>query len=817
MKVTIIESSSIDGKFPLSTTGKSNEYLFKNEKCTSMRQIADTISKHFVLNFPLDIEEPLVSERTKIALQKYYAQRSNIMILSFDGVFTVKERDDIIRFLMPYKSVFFASKSTDNVFNNNFKGVIAVDNFTQHEIKRAVKFLQNHLTSNGFKCSIETSFGRGAQFTAPTTQNVIYRCEEIGAAITRKDIKDYEFSKTIKGWKPEIYVYANELFEELGFIPLTRTGGDKVDYEYQPTNTKGYTWYPGSPFNLWHNNPSKNIDIGVEFRRRFKVKDFVEKYTVEELIQPDKDMNAIITKIIQTDNIQPKDLNPGWQIWSREPTVIALRSPMGTGKTSLIIQALQTNPNSLVITPRVSLAAELKERIGSDIYFKDKRVESMVCQFDSLHKFDLRIYDSFILDEFMTLESHIVNPANKSYMDDNIQRLVGILSNERNKLLIMDALLTENVLDYFEDKDVFWVTNKYKDPSPLITHKTLESFLKELSTSMNRKITVSCVSKDRIESIKEFLERYEHRVCTISSDTSIFDRENILKDFKSDKFTALVYTPSISVGINILGDVDRHFHFDPGRIVSPIQSIQMMKRARNAEQIDCYIGNTLEPAIIGLEEIKRQLVKNPSKAQYYEINGFGESKVNEIGKIYCRMLQHNNIWRSDPRESFTYLASLNFNVTPNIEVLGSKEFKGRLNKTRTNTPDVWDNNLRSEIIERFGDKLFIIEQYLKPDELKDFIEFNKLKRSYDDSIFRDKMFSEAYIEGNFNFKKDFEEFTRIYDNKRETLDRKYVKSIGLTKAIRFGFEKSDGLLGNFKSLKKNKTFEKLYDEIWNKS
>lgn len=813
MEITTIKSKMTKEKYPIPTN--DNGYLFQKIKATSMYQVALAFQSNFVLNFPLKVDS-IITWRDKEHLDPLYANTTQYLILDFEKVKDIQQRTKIIKLFTTYKCVFFASRGCNDITNFDFRGIIQVDNFTKSEIKRALSFIEDNLQRNGISGVLNKTLTKSSQFTAPTNQLKVFRCEEIGAVITKKDIRDYHFSRTIKGYKPSIRYEVHKMFEELGFLPTGASNEDKVDFIHEPTMQKDYVWYMSSPFTLWHRNPVNNVDIGATFRKRHKISNFIEYNSVDVLSQPHNETTTVIRRIIDKPLLSLEDMGPGWAAWRDRKAILCLRSAMGTGKTEMILKALAANPNTMVITPRVSLAAEMSQRSGGTMYTNGvpNKHGSIICQFDSLYKMDLRKYKSFIIDEYMTLESHVLNTASKSHSVENILRLAGILGNENNQLMLMDALLSENVTDLFNDREIFWVENKYLDPAPVTIHKTFESFLKELSNTINRRITVSCVSRDKMRGLKEFLEGFGHKVETISSENDPSQRSDILEKFANNELTAIVYTPTLSVGINIQCDVDRHFHYDPGRVVSPIQSIQMMRRARLPNQVDCFIGNTKSPGCLSIDELRKMVVQDPSLNRFCYTNEYGESQLTSSGKIYCWMKLHDNVWRYNMRDSFTYLVAMNFKVISGVEVIGSSEFKGVSLKSHKEKLEIWDVQSRRKVIDEIGDHFSKVEKYIQPEELNDFIVYNNLRRSYESPVWKTIASNKASLSGDFSFPKMLENFSDVMDelSKSPEINRKKFPFLGTPEIRKFGLVLVKGMFLDKVKLKEN--FNDLYREIW---
>lgn len=826
MHFTIIKTQSKAAKFPISTLEDSKVFEYQNVNVSSMFLAASLVAENFILNFPLDSKILEISaRRNKASLGEHFAKTCDYMILDFDGVRSSEERTKIINEFAAFKSVFFSSRSANEITNFNIKGILAVDNFNRQDIKRAINFINHRLSRNGIQCLADVSSARTLQITAPSNHLKIHRCEEIGAVLSRKDIKDQVATKTIKRFKHEIRKPVFELFGELGLIPVSPINEDKVSFEHPATQTTGYLWYHNSPFTLWHWNPTKNIDIMGTFKQKYQLKDYIENRNLRELLVPSTNTlnsNNLHPYTFESQFIDIGEIQASLSQWRDNGGVFCLRSAMGTGKTNVIRRALKMFKNVLIVTPRVSLAVELAKKLGIGLYTEAnfQSFEQLVIQWDSLFKLDIRKFQCVIIDEFMTLESHLVDNRDANFALNNMQKLHSLLANPNMRVMVMDALLSENVMDLFNNgqtRDIFWVQNTYLDPTPLIIHKTFESFLKELSGSNNRRVTVSCVSKDKMFAVRDFLIGVGHQVATICSENLPSERHQILSDFAAEKYTALVYTPSISVGISIESEVDRHFHYDPGRVVSPIQSIQMMKRTRNPGQIDCFIGGGKQPSCLSIEEIRRLLVQTNSPSAFCSFNKWGDVQLSPAGRMFSWAVLHDNIWRFDAAESFALLAQCNFRAMIDVQVEGAEEFKGISLTSYKAKSEEWTPQIRDYLVNTIGDHINKCEQWISASSVEAFVNYNEFKRSYHNSSWRDMAFSRAALKGDFSYRHNFSKFCEVQDilEKEGCLSEKQISKLGLDYSLikTFGLVKVKRLLGN--KYEEREDFKNLYWDIWN--
>ena len=594
-----------------------------------------------------------------------------------------------------------------------------------------------------------------------------------------KMLRRYRRPKNYRSYKPELYPIVLEIFKELGFFPNDRFGQlvEQAHFTYEATNNRGYMWYSNSPFNLWHSDPGKKINIYEIFAERYKYKDFLVKQSIEEMIESVGTSLEVIEERIDLSKLT--DSNKKFFIdWGfrTDNAILCIKSAMGSAKTA-VIKKLMDNGKTLVVTPRMSLAVEAAKNLEVPSYL-DMGIDvnsnnHLVCQFDSLYKFDLTSFKHFIIDEYMTLESHISECSNNT-LSKNMAKLQYILDSN---VILVDAMLTKNCLDIFSNQRRYahWYENSVVDGTPLMQHKTFESFLKEISLAQGKRISISCTSKEKLKALQEFVDKIGYTNRMITGDTALDERYNILKDYEAGKFNCLMYSPALSVGININSDVEKHFHYDPGGIISPIQSIQMIRRARKTKQIDCFVQRRKKISSTSIEELRADV---KSRSILCEYNAAGDQKLLQSGKTFAWMKRHDNIWRLEGRDSFDYLASLNFNVTVDVEIKGSGVFKGQvLNKFKENSAK-WPVTLREKALEYFGDNL-LPEKYLEPKELESYKYFSDLYNCYNHPANIAHCKLHYYNKGNFKFEKDLEMFTKVMDNPKTKGDFQHL-----------GFEKS---------------------------
>ena len=142
--------------------------------------------------------------------------------------------------------------------------------------------------------------------------------------------------------------------------------------------------------------------------------------------------------------------------------LFAIRSPMGTGKSNIIKHIIEECHNLdmkvLVVTNRISVAKDFAKKYNIKLYNQDKYEigDSLICQYDSLWKYNIRFFDIVIMDEFISLLLHSRNNLNNSIID--LPKFFGCF---QKKLVIADAFLTgyENFVLEHKDSNVHLLDN----------------------------------------------------------------------------------------------------------------------------------------------------------------------------------------------------------------------------------------------------------------------------------------------------------------------------------------------------------------------
>ena len=346
-----------------------------------------------------------------------------------------------------------------------------------------------------------------------------------------------------------------------------------------------------------------------------------------------------------------------------------IQSPMGSGKTSIVKEILNRNKKVLMITNRVSLAQEFKERYKNyDINFYKDSIDdskSLIIQYDSLHKIDINKYDIFILDELMSLLMHSLSLLTPMALF-NLTKLYLIL--ETRKIVVLDAFLGKIDL-----ANSIKLINEFREENNFLLYKNRNFLIKTLLET-NAKFSVSCSSLLTAKAIFGVLKGVR-KPFLYSSETPDDCKIKALNSVKLDynKYDVFIYTPSITTGIDILSDYEEHFHIDDAGSCDIISSLQMIKRNRVAKKIHCFVRNSIKYNETDVEKLNESVIseialnniKNPFLVEIdYSSGNYTLSKV---GRFYNKILALKHTLENNRRKQFLELIEMQFKSVSNID------------------------------------------------------------------------------------------------------------------------------------------------------
>jgi len=357
--------------------------------------------------------------------------------------------------------------------------------------------------------------------------------------------------------------------------------------------------------------------------------------------------------------------------------LLSIRSPMGTGKSTLINHIIQEcheqDMKVLIVTNRISVAQDFGKKYGIKVYNQDQYNigDSLVCQFDSLWKYNIKFFDIVIMDEFISLMMHSRSNLNNSSI--NIAKFFGCFNK---KLVIADAFLTgyENFLLNNKETNIHLIDNIYRDPTTLYSYDDLNYFVDSLVYHTSKhKITVSATSLSFINSLQMLLAKRGLKVVTLTAETPESTKKLVYELFEKedhDKWDVLIYSPTLTVGVSNLNNVHYHFHYDSSMSTDVISSIQMIKRTRKTKEIHMFIKEKINYLKTSYNDIRDEYMgnigRNIEQNYLFDIDDYGESKLSEIGKKAIKIDTFKNILEFNHKEAMNWLLKYHFMKEPRV-------------------------------------------------------------------------------------------------------------------------------------------------------
>lgn len=593
---------------------KDGSFIFISKNTQSLREAFMFMTKQYSLSKPLILPKPIKVERQKSILAKYSPKNIYTITLDLDEI---KTKEYYLETLDYFKEKEFSvilgkSRSWNGKDNFNLKGILRV-NLTNEEsnIKNALSQIQTEL---GDRCKVDLTVANLVSLQAPTGNSFIVYYQEKGKILSDSDVYIEDIKSTLGDYKPTI-TYDNKvidkcisIFSDLGYFPINGVINDNGSINFQhPSEIKskgGYFWYSTNPLVMHHNNKDRTISIFHILKETPEGKEWLKSKTKEEqklqLIKPHntKEYKSILyVNERYLDFTKPDKIAMIDNFLEDNKSVLKIKSAMGSAKSSgidLCIKKTHEKGNKVIlVSNRVSVAEDFSDKYNIMLYKHPDSIDhngSLVVQYDSLHKYDLKKYDVVIFDEFASLLLH-----HRAGLSDNanINAVKFKVLMETKKVLIADAFLTGYEDMFFKDRNLYAIMNEYKDDINLFEYKNKEFFIssiidKATNLKEGEHISASFTSLNIMRVVEIELKEKGIRVVTLSSETSKITRDIIYKRFKEDthgSFQVILFTPTLTVGVSNLNNVTHHFHYDSGMSTDVISSLQMIKRSRTAKEI----------------------------------------------------------------------------------------------------------------------------------------------------------------------------------------------------------------------------------------
>lgn len=744
--ITIFNTKDTKSKIPKSPFDDLT-FIFQTFKQNNLEELYNAMVSNFILNLPLDISRPIRTFRRKKNLEEFYFETINYFILDLDEVKTDYAKNNIIDYFKNYKCILGESRSYNGFDNFNLKGFIACEELSINELSRAISNIAIDLKDF---CVIDNSVSRKATLNAPILKKNIFLKNEDGIlykfvdkeVIDKINLLQSEYQPNLDNISFEEETIDNiclKIFSEMGYEAIRQNSNGSIQFKHssEKKSVGGYFWFRESPYTMHHNNSIKTVNIFETVRKIDRVKHLFEKQINYDSELLSFNTNTKVT-VINQDIIKIDD-----EIKSKIDTflnakngLLSIKSPMGTGKSiainSVIEEASAIDMSVLIITNRISVAQDFSKKYNMKLYNSDKYDlgDSLVVQFDSLWRFNIKYFDIVIMDEFISLMLHSRNNVSNNPL--NIGKFFACF---QKKLVIADAFLTgyENFLLNNKVSNLHSIQNDYRDPTTLYSYNNKNAFIDNLLLHSNKKITVSSTSISFINSLKLCLENKGKKVVTLTADTPESTKKLIYGLFEQDehdKWDVLIYSPTLTVGVSNMNNVDYHFHYDSSKSVDVISSLQMIKRTRKAKEIHYYLAENKVFLQTNYNQIRDEYIKNVGKGYsdfMFEIDNYGETRLTENGKKSIKIDVYRNILEFNHKNAFNWLLKCHF----------------------LNEPIIIDSIKQNDILSYYNKQSKENEKKLNDSKLQEYLSLNNIELNSLQDIDSDKVLKRIYEIDNY--------------------------------------------------------------------
>jgi hypothetical protein len=187
-----------------------------------------------------------------------------------------------------------------------------------------------------------------------------------------------------------------------------------------------------------------------------------------------------------------------------------------------------------------------------------------------------------------------------------------------------------------------------------------DAFINNLvQSAKNEPVTFSSGSTKLLETTKHILDEEQISNIILSSETPDEEKKLIYKSFENKKplKQVIMYTPTLTVGVSNNNDVKKHYHYDPGKSMDVLSSFQMIKRTRNANEINFHLVDVTKYLPIEYSDIHDQL------SDFMAIDDDGDViGINEVGKKFAVVHRVHNILENLHKEAFKRLLLQQFTL-----------------------------------------------------------------------------------------------------------------------------------------------------------
>ena len=308
-------------------------------------------------------------------------------------------------------------------------------------------------------------------------------------------------------------------------------------------------------------------------------------------------------------------------------------------------------------------------------------------------------YDIAIFDEYISL---LLHHRSNLGSNSNINAVKFKILSDRKRVVIADAFLTGYDISFFNNRDIFFINNEYKDNISLYDYQQREFFITQLiekskELKEGEHISASFTSLNIIKLVEYELRQAGIKVISLTSETADITKDIIYKKFQEDTHTAfqvILFTPTLTVGVSNLNNVVSHWHYDSSMGADVISSLQMIKRSRTAKEIHFYIQSrqnhfdtNLDSLNINAQRNISQYYNNKDKTLLVDIDyETGKLQLTDLAKYINKIEAFYNVLANNHANAFRLLLSYQFKELPIL--VETEEFKfdirDKINKIKAN-------------------------------------------------------------------------------------------------------------------------------------
>ena len=778
--------------------------IYINREVNNRTELLEILSKNVIVSRPFSTDYNFICEEFKIdTIKKYIKNTGKEYITIID--LELKSKDElnkIIEIMRPFKNMLLQLKNFNYIDNYSCRLVLFSRGYIKSQIEKIKKYLCIYIRK--FLPDIKIKSYRKNSFIFPCTKNIIFQ-NSVDTPLDIDVLSSFIPKHILYKFKPELKTHIFSVFNENGFIKERIENENKIIFSKKG---KEYNWYFDNPFSLFEKNGNSSENFYNIIKKRIKLSKYKIYLDINSSLtrNPKNTYNFSKFNII---NLKKSFLNKDKsfddvnkkieEFKNTENSVFSFSSCMGSGKSYVIQELCEQfkDKNILVLSPRVLLCKQLCRDLNFPIYSDVLDTNKLVCTFDSLYKVDIEKFDLIIIDEFVSFLEQVASGCNAGDLTFNMAKLNAIFTLSKYKIAVFDAFIVKNSLNVFNNKIIFEVKNVEKDNTPVILNRGIKNFFVNLERFVGKKISISCVSLKKMQELERRLSK-SFTCALLDAELPTHIQEQILKDFNTGRINCLIYSPVISLGMNIMCNVDAHFHYDNGGTIAPAQSIQMIKRCRNAKIIFCYLGNhsrynndTYNDIINNLTQASK---KYPIKLNF---DKFGNLVLTDYARLYATIVHETNFWKSNFLESFKFLANINFSNI--LEITG-----------KYTLPKIDDKLTKFEaerLVMKYGYRILDYALFgIKTNELNYFeVFYNLNERRY-----RELHNLAERIESEVDLKES-EELDEIYERYKLYLEKKKAnhedyKIFGIIRKYIFsrGYEIDERFHGFYKYIKESK-------------